>query len=368
MDCLFIPPVGGAVLGPACQVHWQEATGEGRSLPLAECAALLQGRPVALVLPMEMASAFVVGLPTQKARLMHQALPYAVEEMLAEDVELFHLALGAQLADGRYPVLVLRRAQLTGWLEELEDFGIKVAAIHMDADLLPRDGEQLLVIGERALLGGACDTRLAFPLAHWPSLGALCAPETQPREEAEPYRLLAAGRAGAIDLAQGEFAPRTESRAWAAWRPLAALAGVSVVLFLAFNLVQAWLLERSGDAYVESSHALYRQLFPEDKRIVNLKAQFAEHLSQGTRAQGGFISLLDQASSAIAEAQAALTVTNVDYSQTRGDLALQVRAKDFADLEKLRKRLVKAGLSVQLGSASREEGGVTARVVLGGGA
>ena len=163
MDCLFIPPSGGAVLGPACQVHWQEASGEGRSLPLAECAALLQGRPVALVLPMEAASAFVVGLPTQKARLMHQALPYAVEEMLAEDVELFHLALGAQLADGRYPVLVLRRAQLAAWLEELEDFGVKVAAIHLDADLLPRDGEQLLVIGERALLGGACETRLAFP-------------------------------------------------------------------------------------------------------------------------------------------------------------------------------------------------------------
>lgn len=368
MDCLFIPPLGGAALGSDCPVHWQMSSGEGRSLSLAECAAQLQGRPVALVLPMEMASAFVVSLPTQKARLMRQALTYTVEEMLAEDVELFHLALGAQLPDGRFPVVAIRRDRLAGWLEELEDLGIKVAAIHMDADLLPRDGEQLLVIGGRALLGGACETRLAFPVGHWSSLGTMCKPETQPRQEDEPYRSLSAGLAGAVDLAQGEFAPRRENRAWAVWRPFMALAGFAVLAFLAFNMTQAWLLERSGDAYAKSSEALYRELFPEDKRIVNLKAQFAEHLSQGNGTQGGFIALLDQASSAIGEAHSSLTVSNVDYSQTRGDLALQVRAKDFAELEKLRLRLVKAGLSVQLGSASREEGGVTARVVLGGGA
>ena len=78
--------------------------------------------------------------------------------------------------------------------------------------------------------------------------------------------------------------------------------------------------------------------------------------------------MLELASGAIAEAKSPLTVVQVDYSQIRGDLALQIRAKDFAELEQLRQRLVEGGLKVQLGSASREEQGITARVVLGGGA
>ena len=51
-----------------------------------------------------------------------------------------------------------------------------------------------------------------------------------------------------------------------------------------------------------------------------------------------------------------------------GELALQLRADDFASLEQLRQRLLQAGLQVQLGSASREEQGVSARMVIGGGA
>ena len=49
----------------------------------------------------------------------------------------------------------------------------------------------------------------------------------------------------------------------------------------------------------------------------------------------------------------------------RGDLAMQVQAADFAELEGLRERLQNSGLVVQLGSASREGSGVSARVVIG---
>ncbi|MFP5340399.1 MAG: type II secretion system protein GspL, partial [Gammaproteobacteria bacterium] len=46
--------------------------------------------------------------------------------------------------------------------------------------------------------------------------------------------------------------------------------------------------------------------------------------------------------------------------------ALQVQAMDFPTLETLRRRLDETGQSVQLGSASREGDGVSARVVIGG--
>lgn len=367
MDCLFLSP-GGGELGAASRLYWQPETGEGQWLTLGECAASLEGRPVALVLPMEQAASFLISLPTQKARWMRQALPYAVEELLAEEVELFHLALGEMTADGRYRVFAIRRSLLGGWLDELQDRDVNVAAIYLDADLLPRDGDQALQVGERVLLGGELEARLAIAAERWPQFRGFCTTLVQPSVSDEPYQLLAQGRAKAVDLAQGEFAPRRDNQAWTVWKPFVALLALWAVGYLGFCMVQTWQLERRGDAFNAASVALYKELFPEDQRIVNLKAQFAEHLSQGQQSEGGFLSMLEQASGAIAEAKSPLTVVQVDYSQVRGDLALQIRAKDFSALEQLRQRLVEGGLKVQLGSASREEQGITARVVLGGGA
>ena len=97
-------------------------------------------------------------------------------------------------------------------------------------------------------------------------------------------------------------------------------------------------------------------------------AQFAEHLNAAaSNGQGAFFGLLEQAVAALSEAPQ-LSVQQLDYSGDGGELALQLRADDFASLEQLRQRLLQAGLQVQLGSASREEQGVSARMVIGGGA
>lgn len=378
MDCLFLPPDCGPELSAGLRVYHLPAGSEGARMSLEDCAEAVQGRAVALVLPAEVCSALAVALPTQKARWLRQALPYAVEELLAEDVDQLHLALGERLSDGRYRVIALRRSLLAGWLAQLEAQGLKVGAVHVDADLLPRDGTQVLVLGDRALVGGVSEARLAVAAEDWPMLADqlplpfhLYGETEEPplevgeyRRVIEPYRFLADGRSLAVDLAQAEFAVRQEGGSLEQWKPLLAVAGLWLVLQVGFNLAQAWYLERQGDAYSAESQALYRELFPEDTRIVNLRAQFAEHLAQGAASGSGqFLHLLDQVAGPLQAPN--LTLIQLDYSENRGDLALQVRASDFAELEQLRQRLSEAGLAVQMGSASREEGGVTARVVIG---
>ncbi|PZR53024.1 MAG: type II secretion system protein GspL, partial [Stutzerimonas stutzeri] len=96
-----------------------------------------------------------------------------------------------------------------------------------------------------------------------------------------------------------------------------------------------------------------------------MRAQFDDHLARGSGGQAGFLRLLDHAAAAL-EDGIPVTIGQLDYNQDRGDLALQVQAMDFATLETLRRRLGDAGQSVQLGSASREGDGVSARVVIGG--
>ncbi|GAD61614.1 type II secretion system protein GspL, partial [Aquipseudomonas alcaligenes] len=169
------------------------------------------------------------------------------------------------------------------------------------------------------------------------------------------------------NLAQGPFARREPSGHWARWRPLAALLGLWLVLQWGFNLAQGWYLQCEGERYAEASEALYRELFPEDSKLINLRAQFDQHLAE---AQGGgqqqLLQLLDQAAAAIGEEGARVQVQQLDFNAERGDLALNLQASDFSALESLRTRLQEAGLAVDMGSASREDNGVSARLVIGG--
>lgn len=378
MDCLFLPADCGNRLGADSQVYWLPGEGDGGWMSLASCAEQAPAA-VTLVLPAEVCSAVAVNLPTRKARWISQALAYAVEELLAENVDDLHLTHGDALDDGRRRVIAVRRQLLADWLADLQAQGLTIVAIHVDADLLPRDGTQLMVIGTRALLGGAQEARLAFDLQQWPHLAGQCpsprhghgTPDEAPpllddyQPVDDPFRFLAAGRAAALNLAQGDFAVKAAGSGLGRWKPALVVLALVLAVQLIFNLVQAWSLERQAERYAQSSRALYSELFPEDRRIVNLRAQFDEHIGQRAGGPSGFMRLLDEVALAMTEG-VAVTVSQLDYNQTRGDLALQVRASDFATLEQLRQRLGETAENVQLGSASRDGDAVSARVVVGG--
>ena len=378
MDCLFLPADCGNRLGADSQIYWLPGEGDGGWMSLASCAEQAPAA-VTLVLPAEVCSAVAVNLPTRKARWISQALAYAVEELLAENVDDLHLTHGDALDDGRRRVIAVRRQLLADWLADLQAQGLTIVAIHVDADLLPRDGTQLMVIGTRALLGGAQEARLAFDLQQWPHLAGQCpsprhghgTPDEAPpllddyQPVDDPYRFLAAGRAAALNLAQGDFAVKAAGSGLGRWKPALVVLALVLAVQLIFNLAQAWSLERQAERYAQSSRALYSELFPEDRRIVNLRAQFDEHIGQRAGGPSGFMRLLDEVALAMTEG-VAVTVSQLDYNQTRGDLALQVRASDFATLEQLRQRLGETAENVQLGSASRDGDAVSARVVVGG--
>lgn len=373
---VFLPPA--ACVGAQADLPVQRvAGGVSDSLLFSDAQAQCGGNWV-LVLPVEAVTACAVNLPTRKARWLRQALPFAVEELLAEDVELMHLALGEQLADGRHRVFAVRRSWLASWLALC---ATPPQAIAVDADLLPGPGSALLPLHGRWLLGGENVARMAVQVQSWPQLSPLCAqPQVawcgpqqsplQPIDEvkavAEPFVWLAQ-QPLRNNLAQGEFAGQSACGQWQRWRPLLGLVGLWLVLQWGFNLAQSWHLQRQADQYASASAALYKELFPQDSKLINLRAQFDQHLQAG--AGGGqtrLLGLLAQVSGALAAEGRQVQISQVDFSEARGDLALQVQAPGFAELERLRERLEGGGLAVQLGSASREGSGVSARVVIGG--
>ena len=373
---VFLPPAACAGGQADLPVQWV-ADGVSETLAFGEAQTQL-GASWTLVLPVEAVTSCAVNLPTRKARWLRQALPFAVEELLAEEVELMHLALGEQLADGRHRVFAVRRSWLAGWLALCST---APQAIVVDADLLPGPGTALLPLHGRWLLGGENVTRMALQAQDWPQLSPLCVqpqvawcdpqhPAPQPVDEstavADSFVWLAQ-QPLRNNLAQGEFAVQSSSGQWQRWRPLLGLVGMWLVLQWGFNLAQGWHLQRQADQYAAASAALYKELFPQDSKLVNLRAQFDQHLQAGASSgQTRLLGLLAQVSGALAAEGGQVQISQVDFSEVRGDLAMQVQAAGFAELERLRERLQESGLAVQLGSASREGAGVSARVVIGG--
>ncbi|WP_244597273.1 type II secretion system protein GspL [Ectopseudomonas oleovorans] len=154
---------------------------------------------------------------------------------------------------------------------------------------------------------------------------------------------------------------------WRRWRPLAG------VLALCSCCSGASISRRAGTCSAKPmlmprpARALYRELFPQDSKLINLRAQFDQHLAQSTGGDSPVLGLLAEVAAALqADGAALVQVNQLDYSATRGDLSLQLQAPGFAELERLRERLEESGLSVQMGSASREAEGVSARVLIGG--
>lgn len=372
---MFLPPE--AALGvnsdlPVRVVRPDEEASLEFSLALAELT-----EPWCLVVPVEAITACAVTLPTEKKRWLRKALPFAVEEWLAEEVELFHLVLGERLDDGRHRVFAVRRDWLQQWLDACDQHPPR--EVRIDADLMSADRPRLCRLDGRWLLGGSAAYRMTFEDADWPIIQALqtgpalacqSAQErtlegTEVQVEASPHRWLTQA-AGGCNLAQGEFAVREAVGEWHRWRLPVATLGLCLLLQWGFGLVQGWQLRHVGHLEAMASEQLYRELFPQDRRLINLRQQFDQHLAQGQDDGAGLLVLLGRAGAALAAEGPHVRVQQMDFSRSRGDLALQVQTPGFEALDRLRQRLVDAGLVVRVGSVNREESGMSARLVIGG--
>ncbi len=92
-----------------------------------------------------------VQLPARSKRQALQALPFVVEEQLADDIEGVHLSVGNKQATGAWPVVAFDREQMQQLFNLLMKHGITPYTVSVDAEMLPVvAGELLLVLhGDR---------------------------------------------------------------------------------------------------------------------------------------------------------------------------------------------------------------------------
>lgn len=92
---------------------------------LAEAAADIGGRSVIVLVPAIDTITTSVRIPIRGGARLRAALPFALEESLADDVENLHFASGTRRDDGQLPVAVVSREKMDGWMADLTAAGIE---------------------------------------------------------------------------------------------------------------------------------------------------------------------------------------------------------------------------------------------------
>ena len=119
-----------------------DSSGARRGSPatgmLSDAKADIGDREVIVLVPSAEVLTTSVDIPIRGGAKLLAALPYALEEYLADDIEKLHFAAGARRSSGRTPVSVVDHERLRGWLEILDEAGIKASSIVADSYGLAR--------------------------------------------------------------------------------------------------------------------------------------------------------------------------------------------------------------------------------------
>ena len=138
------------------QAHGEASTREHIEQTLAQNA--LEKVILIGLIPGDETTFCVADIPARQSRFIQQALPFAVEEQVAQDIETVHLALGRHTPDG-YQVAAIDNLQMARWQQLFSGWQhVRLDAIYPDAALLPAteggwslclDGESVMLLSQR---------------------------------------------------------------------------------------------------------------------------------------------------------------------------------------------------------------------------
>lgn len=193
------------------RVSWIVVDGNGtrRGQPgsgtLADAARHVGERPVIVLVPGTEALTLSADVPARGARLL-AALPYALEDQLADDIEDLHFAAGARRDDGSIAAAVVRRDTLDDWLGRLSAAGIAASRIVPDNHGLARTPNtmSMLIDGDRMMFNDG--DRTEFVIAGLNPADVVAASGVLDDEEAASRHLLVFCEAGDVDRYEKEWA------------------------------------------------------------------------------------------------------------------------------------------------------------------
>ncbi|HEY3645862.1 MAG TPA: type II secretion system protein GspL [Gammaproteobacteria bacterium] len=371
---------------------------------LADAAVQAKGRRVTAFTPAERVTLTHVEVPSRNPQKVLQAVPFMLEDKLAEDVESLHFALGPR--DGtRQLVAAVGRGHVRELLDSLSAAGLTPSRLVPDvcavtpepatAVAVVEDGVALLrfpdgsgfgadsdlaaqLLRRRVSAEGSDVTRIVIhaALEAAEAFDALLAdlPQERVQQTLPDGRLpllahsLASQRG--LDLLQGDFKLQTSFQEhWRQWRLAAFLLVACVALGLVQQITSYLHLRHQAAALDAQVEQLFTQAMPGSRLQPGTEMeQMKQRLAalQGGDSAGSLLVLLDALGNGL-NTNPSIQITGISYQG--GSLQAQLQAADIGALDGLKGALNgQNGIDAKLDSVNAAGSQVTGRITLSGGA
>ena len=331
------------------------------------------GRPVVFV-PSEDVRLMVVDLPIANRVQRAAALPYAIEDQLAEPLEALHTALGAETAPGRYLAGVVAHERMVFWLSVLSRSGLGQAALVPDALALPLppvDSWSVTARDDRVLVRTADGRAFAAP---GKALAALWRGDGDPRiishggplptdfsampveEGLSLWPALA--QPLPLDLRQGRYGVASGATPWLK-RAAAVLACGFLALALLYAIDTAALMGSAGKYRGEVRTLVAAAGGPTEGDLATTAEAMLPPISGEVT---GLLPSLTQVGRALQPLGTIVSVQSMTYDDT--GLTLGLEASDLAGLQRAEAALTTAGLGPASNGSTVEGGRARQQMVI----
>jgi len=327
-------------------------------------------------------------IPSRQQRQILQAVPYAVEEELAVDVGQCHFALGGRNSDNELEIVVSNYAWLQEILQDLDEIGIAPGFLGVDLLMIPgHEATNVLIDNKRVHILTSHHHGITTTAKQLALVVSLLDEEDQenlhihvhPDEQSnvqlalseietadstsvtihelayKPFETLCREFSTAsINLLQGDFKVKDEkSSRGNGWKAAAILAACTFIAHIVFTLGQGVYMDIQASNYAEEAGTLYKDVFPDDRNVRDIRRRWAAHLGGGSTDSRLFMSMFEETAASIA--RSSLVLQNVNYNESRGDLILQLVASRSEQLVSFAESLSKGGLQAEIGNISQDE-------------
>lgn len=347
-------------------------------------------------------------VPTKLQRAMYSAVPYMLEDELAQDVEQLFFAY-ADFSDdasgNNFFVAVVEHAQMRSWLTWLKDAKIKTKTMQVDVLAMPLIAGQWSAIALPAASKSLTQSQVIVRQGNWQGFAldadawqfaaehVFSAQGSEPQsnqssnsdngkdeqpifaayselphserltlqrvDEELPLALLAQHcHESKFNLLQGQYKVKDiHSKALTSWLWAAGIAACALLLNVGYKSVQLWQLTSQQQQVESQIIADYKKAFPHAKkvRVGTVKSQLKRKIAQqGGASDGeGFLAMLAKVQPAFAKVPE-LKPESLKFDGKRQELRLQAIASDYQHFERFKNALNTANLTVKPGAQSNQ--------------
>lgn len=340
-----------------------------------------------------------IQLPTQNVQKMLKAVPYAIEEFIADDVENLHFVVAKSKTGNTTHVVGINKATLQTIIDTFQTADIRIEKIIPDAlclaaneqqwvtlnyqchnylqinklngiivsqDLLPYILEKKLedettVKPEKILVFSESESTASFDSS---SLTKNDIEIINISYNTHPLVVFCGNykQASSLNLMQHDFKLKSKSSGyWKQWRLAAVLAGTWLLLHLGVTYFQFNQLKEENIVTKNKIVKIYKTTFPESRKINNPRKQMEQKLnelkSSSGNASNGLLFILEEAFSDLGQEIKDVSFRSITFRNNRMDIGLE--SKNLQAIENLNRKLnANNAIKSEISSSSAEKDSV----------